>query len=66
MAFSDAMSQLTYDEFERRAKEHDVWFNPIRMPVQLLAYDQAKINSLFMPSGYGDHVLVTSPLKLDH
>ena len=39
--------KITYAQFKAIAAEKDVWYCPVRVPAQLLAYEQAIVNDTF-------------------
>lgn len=56
-----AIGAMTYGEFKDLAKEHDIWWSPIRMPEQVLGWNQAHEIGAF--EQHGGQRILTIPVN---
>ena len=50
-------------EFQKLAKEKDLWYCPVRTPPQLLSYKQAAVNATFVEERASGRMLVNCPVQ---
>jgi hypothetical protein len=63
-----AIRALTYAEVKERFAKHDVWYTPVRVPAQLLTYEQAHATGLFVRGAVSSEdsqdLFVANPIAL--
>ncbi len=60
-AIEDVVAQHTYDELREIFHKHDIWYTPIRVPAQLLDYQQLWDNNMLVKKK-GGGITVTAPI----
>lgn len=64
-SIAESFSNFTYKEIIQRFDSNGTWYGPMRMPSQLISYEQQWDNEVFSKGEASeDHVLVNTPVRI--